>query len=161
MRDLNSKIPGAPNFKYREFVKSSTALRLGISNIPTDYHWINIEKLAVNILQPVRDVLGGIRITSGYRSKKLNTAIKGSDRSLHCFGCAVDIEPLKDGVSLIDLLEWIHNNCEYRELIAEFFPSGWVHCGYVEGRNNKQLKLKDDLHDYEIVPLNYIKNLYI
>ena len=161
MRNLNDKIPGAKNFKYKEFVKSSTAIRLGIDNTPTDDHWKNIEKVAVNILQPAREALGRIRITSGYRSKKLNKAIKGSKRSLHCFGCATDLEPLRSSVSLLDLLEWIYNNCEFRELIAEFFDEdGWVHVGYVEGRNKKKLKLKDKNHNYKLVSLDYIKSLY-
>jgi len=160
VRNLNSKIPGAKNFKYKEFIKSDTALRKGINNIPTDDHWENIEKLAVNILQPAREALGRIRITSGYRSKELNKAVNGSKRSLHCFGYAADLEPLKVGVSLLDLLEWIYNNCEFRELIAEFFPEGWVHIGYVEGMNEKKLKLKDENHNYKIVSLDYVKSLY-
>jgi len=160
VRNLNSKIPGAKNFKYKEFIKSDTALRKGINNIPTDDHWENIEKLAVNILQPAREALGRIRITSGYRSKELNKAVNGSKRSLHCFGHAADLEPLKVGVSLLDLLEWIYNNCEFRELIAEFFPEGWVHIGYVEGMNEKKLKLKDENHNYKIVSLDYVKSLY-
>jgi hypothetical protein len=92
-------------------------------------------------LQPLREAKGRIRITSGYRSKKLNKVINGSKKSLHCFGCAADIEPLRSSVSLLDLLEWIYNNCEFRELIAEFFFEGWVHIGYVEGRNTHKLKL--------------------
>jgi len=160
MRNLDSKIPGAKNFKYKEFIKSDTAIRLGIDNIPTDECWENIEKLAVNVLQPAREALGRIRITSGYRSEELNEVINGSKKSLHCFGCAADVEPLKIGVSLLDLLEWIYNNCEFSVLIAEFFPEGWAHCSYVEGMNKKLLKLKDKDHDYDIVSLNYIKNLY-
>jgi hypothetical protein len=158
VRNLNAKIYGAPNFRYREFIKSDIALRRGIDNIPTEEHWQNIEKLAVNVLQPVRSNLGRINITSGYRSKKLNKATKGSRRSLHCFGCGSDVESEK--VSLLYLLEWVYNNCEFRELIAEFFPGGWVHVGYVEGWNVKKLKLKDKDHNYKLVSLDYIKNLY-
>jgi len=158
--NVNDKIPGAKNFRYREFTKSDTAIRKGIDNTPTDEHWGNIEKLAVNVLQPARKALGRMRITSGYRSKKLNKAINGSKRSLHCFGCASDVEPLKAKISLLDLLEWIYNNCEFRVLIAEFFPGGWVHVGYVEGRNDHKLKLKDKNHNYKLVSLDYVKNLY-
>jgi len=158
VRNLNDKIPGASNFRYREFVKSDTAIRRGIDNTPTEEHWQNIEKLAVNVLQPVRNELGRINITSGYRSKKLNKAVKGSRTSLHCFGCASDLEP--ENVSLLYLLEWIYNNCEFRSLIAEFFPEGWVHVGYVEGWNVKKLKLKDKDHKYKLVSLDYIKGLY-
>lgn len=158
MRNLNDRIPGAPNFKYKEFIKSDIALRRGIDNTPTEEHWQNIEKLAVNVLQPVRNELGRINITSGYRSKKLNKAVKSSRTSLHCFGCASDLEP--ENVSLLYLLEWIYNNCEYRELILEFPPLGWIHCAYVEGWNDKKLKLKDKDHKYSIVTLDYIKGLY-
>jgi len=161
IRNLNAKIPGASNFRYREFIKSDTAIRRGIDNTPTEAYWRNIERLAVNVLQPARKNSGRIRITSGYRSSALNKAIKGSETSLHCFGCAADIEPLIVSVSLLDLLEWIYNNCEFRELIAEFFDQdGWVHVGYVKGRNAKKLKLKDKDHNYKLVSLDYIKNLY-
>ncbi len=160
MRNLRDKISGAPNFKYGEFVKSDTAIRRGIDNTPTEKEWENIEKIAVNVLQPARKAKGRIRILSGYRSPALNKAIKGSKNSLHCFGCAVDIEPLRESVSLLDLFEWIHNNCEFRNLIAEFFPEGWIHIGYVEGYNDGKVKLKDKDHNYKLTWLDYIKNLY-
>lgn len=162
MRDLSDRIPGARNFRYKEFVKSDVAIRRGIDNTPTDEkHWENIERLAINVLQPTRNVLGGIRVLSGYRSRKLNKAVKGSKRSLHCFGYAADIEPWGKETSLLNLLEWIYYNCDFRELIAEYFPEGWIHIGYVEGYNNRKLKLKDKDHKYSIVTLDYIRSLYI
>ena len=160
MRNLNSEIPGAKNFKYKEFVRSDTAIRRGIDNTPTDEHWKNIEKLAVNVLQPAREALGKIRILSGYRSRKLNTAIGGSKYSNHCRGEASDIESGED-VSLIDLLEWIYYNTQFRTLIAEYFDSdGWCHVDYREGGNLKRLKLKDKNHNYKTVSIDYIKELY-
>lgn len=160
VRNLNSKILNAENFRYREFIRSDTAIRLGIDNTPTDDHWENIEKLAVNILQPVREALGRIRITSGYRSPELNIAIGGSKYSNHCRGEASDIESGED-VSLIELLEWVYNNTQFRTLIAEYFDSdGWVHVDYRKGKNLKRLRLKDKNHNYKIVTLDYIKELY-
>lgn len=160
MRNLNSKIPGAPNFKYKEFIKSSTATRLGIDNIPSEQEWKNIEELAVNILQPIRQKFGRIRITSGFRSKQLNKSIGGSTSSNHCRGEAADIEPLEDGVTLIDILEYIINNLEFRNVILEFPPDGWVHVDYRSGGNVKVIKLKDKSHNYSKMSLNDIKNLY-
>jgi len=160
MINLNSKIPGAPNFKYKEFIKSDTAIRKGIDNTPTDEYWKNIEKLAVNVLQPARKALGRIRITSGYRSKELNTAIGGSKYSNHCKGEASDIESGEENVSLMELLEWIYNNCKFRTLILEYPPLGWCHVDYREGGNLKMLKLKDKNHNYETVSIDYIKGLY-
>ncbi len=159
--DLNSIIPGAPNFKYREFIKSDVAIRKGISNIPTNKNqWRNIEILARNILQPVRTKFGPIRITSGFRSAELNKAINGNIKSNHCIGQAADIEPLKNGIAPLDILCWIHYNLGYRELIAEYLPEGWVHVAYRRGDNNKQLKIKDKKHNFNRGDIKQIKNLY-
>lgn len=159
--DLNKKIPGAENFKYKEFVKSNTAIRKGIKNIPNDEQWKNIERLAVNILQPLRDKFGGIRVSSGFRSEELNKSIGGSPTSNHCRGEAADIEPLNDNVSLLDLVEFIYNNLEFRTIILEYPDNdGWVHVDYRQGGNIKRLKLKDSTHDYSIVSLKNLIEMY-
>lgn len=161
MRNLDDKIPGAPNFKYSEFIKSMTATRLGIANIPTkESEWVAIEKLAVNILQPVRTKFGRINISSGFRSPVINARIGGSTTSNHCLGQAADIEPIEIGVSLLDIMNYIYDNLQFRELIAEYFKSGWVHVAYRESNNAKIVKLKDDNHNFDQVKMSYINKLY-
>ena len=148
------------NFQYKEFTKSETALRRGIPNVPTDEHWECIEKLTVNILQPVREKFGRIRITSGYRSPILCEAIGSNSESNHCRGQASDFEPLRSNVTLYQVLAWIYRNLEFRELIAEYFPDGWIHAAYRDGGNDRILKLKDATHDYQQVELSYIQKIY-
>lgn len=149
------------DFTYKEFWKSNTALRYEIDNSSTDKKILNsIKILTENILQPLRDEFGKIRITSGYRGYQLNKLVGGSKTSYHVLGMAADIEPLEENVTLIDLIEWIRYNCKYSELIAEYFPEGWVHVAYNEGNFVNYLKLKDKDHHYEVVTLEYIKNLY-
>jgi len=160
MININDKIPGAPDFKYSEFIKSATATRLGIENLPNDEQWRYIELLAKEVLQPIRQEFGRLRITSGFRSVELCEAVGSSKNSNHTRGQAADIEPLVEGVTLFDVLEYIHNKLEYRELIAEYFPNGWIHVAYRENGNVKTLKLKDDNHHYSKVSIDYIKNLY-
>ena len=160
MRKLNDKIPGAESFSYKEFVRSQTALRKGIKNEPTDEEWECIEKLAVNILQPVRNEFGRIRITSGFRSVELCEAVGSNKNSNHARGQAADIEPIDPKTKLIDVVEFICSGLEYRAVIAEYFPDGWIHVAYREGGNIKKLKLKDEKHSYEEVSLNYLKSLY-
>jgi len=162
MINLNNKIPDAPNFSYKEFVRSTTAIRYGIDNTPPDEKtWSNIEKLAVNVLQPLRNEFGGIRILSGYRSPKLNIKIGGSSTSNHCRGEAADIEPLEFGVKLIDILNFITVNLDFRWVIGEYLPQGWVHVDYREGANIKGIKLKDEKHNYTIVSSDYLNTIYV
>jgi len=149
------------NFQWKELFKSDTAVRLGINNMTVDQGiLLNIRELCVNVLQPLRDKFGRLRITSGYRCLELNRAIGSGDSSNHVKGLAVDIEPMVKGVSLMDILSYIDNEMEYKELIAEYFPDGWVHVAYQRNNNKKTMKLKDSNHHYKRVELDYIKRIY-
>jgi zinc D-Ala-D-Ala carboxypeptidase len=160
MRNLNAKLPDAGSFRYKEFVRSQTALRRGIKNEPTEEQWQCIELLAKEVVQPIRNEFGRIRITSGFRSVELCEAVGSNKNSNHARGQAADIEPIGSDVKLIDIMEFICNELEYRAVIAEYFPGGWIHVAYREGGNVKRLKLKDKKHNYENVSLNYLKSLY-
>jgi len=160
LRDLTADIPGATDFTYGELIKSATALRRGIINIPNEEQWVNLETLAVKVLQPVRNLFGPLRVTSGFRCPELCLAIGSSITSNHARGEAADIEPIRRGVSLLSILSFIHRTLEFRELIAEYFPDGWVHVAYRKGANDRYLKLKDADHNYEIVTLDYIVEKY-
>ncbi len=161
MINLVDKIPEANNFKYGEFVKSHTAIKKGIPNIPNINQWDNIEKLAVNVLQPLRDKFGRIRITSGFRSRELNKVIGGSQSSNHCKGEAADIEPIIVGITLLHIVEFIYNNLDFRTLILEYpDQDGWIHVDYREGGNFKKLKLKDATHNYNEVILSDLLKMY-
>lgn len=143
--NLNEKIPGARNFSWRELVRSDTAERLGINNVPGDGWpvWDNMEYLAQRILQPIRDEFGAIRITSGYRGPALNRAVGGSSSSFHCYGMAADIEPMDYRVPLKDIFSFVYGNLRATELIAENIPDGWIHVAIAKGREGEgQLKYK-------------------
>jgi hypothetical protein len=161
MQNLYEKIDGAKNFSFLELIKSDTAIRLGMNNIPKDDNiWKNLKNLAVNCLQPIRDNFGPIKINSGYRSPELCIRIGSSVNSNHTKGEAADIEPFNDNIKLIDILNWIYKNLEFRELIAEYFLEGWIHIAYRENGNDKILKLKDKNHNYAKVTIDYINKLY-
>ncbi len=77
------------NFSFSEFKKTSTGLP---NSIPDDKKaWI--VALVQEILQPLRNRIGIINITSGYRSPDVNTRIGGSPTSQHMKGQAVDFYP--------------------------------------------------------------------
>ena len=70
------------NLELSEAIRSETAKRIGINNMPTDEHIENLKVLAQNIFQPIRDHFKKpIRVSSGYRSKELNYALKGASKT--------------------------------------------------------------------------------
>lgn len=132
------------NLELSEVTRSETAKRRGISNMPTPEHIENFKKLAEKVFQPIRDHFGvPIRISSGYRSKELNTAIKGSLSSQHCSGEAIDID--MDGTSITNkqVFDYIKANLEFDQLIWEFGTDNnpdWVHVSYEStGKQRKQV----------------------
>lgn len=129
------------NFTLQEMVHSYTAVKKGILNEPNEAQIENMRILCENVLQPLRDALGPIHISSGFRSVKLNTAIGGSSSSQHCAlkGAASDIDMGKRNA---EVFNYIKENLEWDQLIWEFGTDenpSWVHVSYHEGHNRKQI----------------------
>jgi hypothetical protein len=127
------------NFYLSEFTKSSTAKRLGIENEPDISHVFNIKQLVDNLLQPIRNKIGAIRITSGYRNPELSVAIGSSESSQHCKGQAVDMQYHIDGtMQNKTIFDAIIEHGDFDQLIEEFNFS-WIHVSYNMERNRKQV----------------------
>jgi hypothetical protein len=132
------------NLSLAEVMRSETAKRKGVSNMPTEAHIANFKLLAENVFQPIRDHFGKpIRISSGYRSAALNKAVGGSSSSQHCTGEAIDID--MDGTSVTNaaIFNYIKDNLEFDQLIWEFGTDtnpDWVHVSYEStGKQRKQV----------------------
>lgn len=79
-------------FTLYELLQSHTAVVRKIENIPTWEQVENLNRLAVEILDPVRLHYGmPVVVTSGFRSDALNKAVNGSKGSQHKEGAAADI----------------------------------------------------------------------
>ena len=131
------------HFNLKEFTKSETAIRKRIDNTPNSVHATNLKAVCEKILEPVRNHFQKpVRINSGYRGPALNSAVGGSSKSQHCNGEAVDFEI--DGLANPELAKWVAANCEFDQIILEFYDpkegpnSGWVHASYSAGKNRKQ-----------------------
>jgi zinc D-Ala-D-Ala carboxypeptidase len=134
------------NFTMSELTRSSTAKRKGINNDPSEAVKAKLRFLVNKLLQPMRDKLGPIRVTSGYRSPKLNRAIGGSTKSQHCKGEAVDLQFVENGLmrnkKIYDYL--IENEIEFDQLINEFDFS-WIHVSIKKkGNRNRILEAYKD-----------------
>ncbi len=136
------------NFTLKELTYSATALRLGIDNEPSKEGILKLTLLATSVLQLLRDRIGALRITSGYRSPQLSEAIGSSSNSQHCRYEAVDLQYVKRGKmdnlaiynALIDL------DLDYDQCILEFGKNteyvdgepAWIHLSWKISDNRKQ-----------------------
>ena len=131
---------------YKEGIKSNTAMRLNIDNSPGEYHLGNMNAVALNVFEPLREWVGGpIKINSFYRSVTLNKAIGGSSRSQHCDGRAMDIDDTFGHKTNAEMSEYIKENLNFDQMIWEFGTDenpDWVHISYVSEEQNRNRCLK-------------------
>ena len=131
------------NFSLAEMTKSETALRHDLENEPNEEQLANLVALCENVLQPMRDYFGkGVKVNSGFRHPDVNAKVGGSKTSDHCKGMAADVEI--PGVANADLAQWTVDNCDFRQVILEFYTpgipdSGWVHVSFNPDDNKKQV----------------------
>jgi hypothetical protein len=112
--------------------------------MPTPEHIENFKLLAERVFQPIREHFGKpIIISSGYRSKALNTAIGGALSSQHCQGEAIDIDMDGTDITNAQVFNYIKDNLEFDQLIWEFGTDtnpDWVHVSYEsKGKQRKQI----------------------
>ena len=130
------------NQKYitaAEILKSSTAEKLGIRNVPEDDEIIDNINYTIERLNDIRERYNKkIIITSGYRCPALNKAVGGTTNSQHTKGQAADIKYNKD------LLLFIIQQCKYDQLIEETSKrTKWIHISFNKnGERQQYIKLK-------------------
>tara|TARA_Y100001951_G_C11099949_1_gene161460 strand:- start:57 stop:539 length:483 start_codon:yes stop_codon:yes gene_type:complete len=131
------------HFKLSEFTKSQVAVRKGIKNTASSGEIKNLTDLCYGVLEKARVKFDRpVTINSGFRCLELNRAIGSGDSSQHCKGMAADIEI--PGIPNIQLAYWIQANCDFDQLILEFYQpeedsAGWVHVSFCEGSNRNQV----------------------
>ncbi len=87
---------------------------------------MNLVRLAVDLLEPARSLVGPLRINSAYRCPGLNKAIGGALKSAHMDGLAADCFPLD--LAMRDAYERIlQSSLQFDQLIFEW--GRWIHSG--------------------------------
>lgn len=133
------------DFTLLELLKSKTAEKYGIDEQykPPFEVVESLRKLCVNILQPLRDKVGPIKVNSGYRCPRLNShpKVKGQKTSQHLKGEAADIEGINcTNAQLFKAIQDL--KLPYDQLIWEFGTEkepSWVHVSY--GIRNRRMIL--------------------
>jgi len=133
----------SPHFTLAEMLESQTARRKNITeqfNPPPEVI-TNLRLLCKNVLEPLRMAVGQpIKVSSGYRTLRLNRAIGGARNSQHLVGEAADIQ----GITLTNrqLFNKIKQlKLPFDQLIWEFGNDqnpAWVHVSFGP-RNRRQI----------------------
>ena len=139
------------NFYLGEFLRSPEAAKRNIDEQtePDEEIIVNLEKLAVNVLQPARDHIGiAVHVSSGYRCPRLNKAVGGSSSSDHMYGRAADISV--NSQRNRELFFFIKEKCEFKQLIWYYGDSEYpdfIHVSYQEGANRGEVLVCDLVAD--------------
>ena len=134
------------HISYNEGVYSTTATRRGIDNSPNNEQLDNMELVADEVFEPLREWVGGpIKINSFFRCPELNTAIGGSSKSQHCKGQAIDIDDTFHKATNAEMYHYIKEHLDFDQIIWEFGDDDnpdWVHVSYVSPEDNRGRCLK-------------------
>lgn len=134
------------HLELSEVIRSESAKRRGISNMPTEEHIKNLKLIAEKIFEPIRaNFRQPIRISSGYRSQSLNAAIGGATRSQHSTGEALDIDMDGTALSNKEIFNFIKDKLSFDQLIHEFGTEenpDWVHVSYSASGNQRKQVLR-------------------
>ena len=156
------------NFTLDEMIYSETAKARRISNKPTTIHKKTLKHTCQYLLEPLRKLLNekykeykgkkvkevGLKVTSGYRSQRLNAAVGGATTSGHTKGECADIEAVityMNGIKAVlpfnelyeDIKAWVkEGELSVDQCIQEQNSAGakWVHVSHSAWGKSKDRK---------------------
>lgn len=132
-----------------KLTKSQMAERHQIDNQPDAIQLANLKLLIEKVYDPLCNHFNrAIPISSGFRSKSLNSVIGGAKNSQHATGQAIDLDCDGDGTPITNnaVFYWLYNNVDFDQIIWEYgndITPAWVHVSFNEAGNRRQvLKIK-------------------
>lgn len=123
------------HFKYSELV---TTAQRQFPNDPSAGALANLRLLAGELLERVRERVGPLRVTSGYRSLELDQHVAPGflGTSAHSIGAAADVVPVAFGQTLRGVLDAVRDcGAPWDQAILE---GGCVHIGHVAPTTSRQ-----------------------
>lgn len=111
------------SFTLDELTTTQLAQHLEANRYEALNHLPALKAVATDLLQPIRDHFGPVRVTSGYRGKALNAAVGGSASSQHCKGEAADfnVDGYEDEAGQLKVMRWVvkESGIKFRQLLLE------------------------------------------
>ena len=138
---MMSRLRLSSHHSLAELIRSETAVARNIDNDPPLELLPNLERLAQG-LDRVRALLGHpLEISSGYRSRELNTAVGGAPGSKHTLGLAADFCCEAFGTPLAIALAIAASDIPFDQCILEF--GRWVHLSFAPEERREVLTIYD------------------
>lgn len=107
----------APHFTIADLTRTDT----GLPNDPGEYCVKNLTRLAADVLEPVRDLLGcKLVISSAFRTMEVNQAEDGAQGSAHLEGRAADFYPETKEAIRLSFERILHSDIPFDKMILEF-----------------------------------------
>ena len=139
------------HISYKEATYSNYAKKHKIENKPNDEQLENMKLIAKEVFEPLSERVGGpIKVNSFFRSEELNTGIKGSLKSSHLKGQAIDLTTMGLKTNL-EIFNYIKDNLDFEQLIWEYGRNNpvWVHVSYKSKNNRKQVLVVKEVGQYK------------
>jgi len=117
------------HFSWDEVTHTDTGLENEIPETLKE----NARRLADEVLEPLRVLLGPIAINSWYRSPGVNKAVGGVESSYHRLALAADCKPTGNVFNKFKLALTLLNDLPIDQIIFEHHRSDWIHIGTAKG----------------------------
>tara|TARA_B110000285_G_C14776497_1_gene446474 strand:+ start:161 stop:607 length:447 start_codon:yes stop_codon:yes gene_type:complete len=140
------------HISYKEATSSNYAKEHKIENKPNDEQLENMQLIAEKVFEPLREWVGGpIKVNSFFRSEELNSGIKGSLKSSHLKGQAIDLTSM-GGKTNLEMFNYIKDNLDFDQLIWEYGRHNpvWLHVSYKSEKNRKQVLIIKEVGQYKL-----------
>ena len=118
-------------FTIAELCASDIAKKYGINNTPDLTITSHLQQL-INFLNPLREAWGSaIKVTSGYRCKRLNDMVGGSKTSSHMIGYGVDLVPANGKMDVFKkfIVDYMKIRIFDQCIIEKSGKTEWIHIG--------------------------------
>ena len=121
---MSAPVRVSPNFTLAELTVTDHRGFLDEQSNPPPMVKANLLRLAVDLLEPFRALVGPLRVNSGWRCQGLNAAIGGAFTSYHLEGLAADLFPTV--LSLREAFEKLSaSELPFDQAILEY--GRWIH----------------------------------
>ena len=127
-------------FTIAELCASDTAKKYNIDNTPNPIIISHLQQL-INFLNPLREAWGSaIKVTSGYRCKRLNDMVGGSKTSSHMIGYGVDLVPANGKMDVFKkfVVDYMKTRIFDQCIIEKSGKTEWIHIGLYNAKGQQR-----------------------